>query len=176
MKQDTSTKPQPPKSLAIAVYRMVLAVFLILLAVLLVGSLYGVLRPATDEPLFRLGGHETIVRGGGPESGDFTGDGYATFSGIGRLRIPLSGEPPATVVLSVSFPYPANDVFFAEELATRVGEFRSIATGYFSGLSQDDISGFDEERAKAEILSGYNELLHLGKIETLFFTDLIILD
>jgi len=169
--------PGPNRGLK-AVYRAAVALALALVAVIAVGSLYAIARPADSAPLFRIGGPNVAAPGAAHGSGpaDFSGGGDNVFTGIGRLRIPLMGQPPATVVLSLSFPYPADDRFFAEELATRVGEFRSIAVGYFSSLRRDEIAGLNEAAAKNEILARYNALLHLGRIETLYFTDLIILD
>jgi flagellar basal body-associated protein FliL len=79
-------------------------------------------------------------------------------------------------MLSISFPYPADDRPFTEELVSRVGEFRSIATGYFASLSLEKIMELDEETAKNEILRDYNVLLRLGKIETLYFSDFMPID
>jgi flagellar basal body-associated protein FliL len=103
-----------------------------------------------------------------------TSDATSIFSGIGRLRIPLAVQPAATLVLSISFPYPAEDRPFAEELASHVGEFRSIATDYFSSLTGEKAVNPDEETAKTEILKRYNAVLRLGKIEALYFGDFMI--
>ena len=170
----TPSKQQSQHRGLLVVYRIAVTLALVLASILVVGSLYAMARPADSAPLFYLGrqtaDHET-------QRGGFTDwTNVNIFSGIGRLRIPLAGQPPATVVLSLSFPYPANDQFFAEELATRIGEFRSIAVGYFSAFSREEIARLDETRAKNEILARYNAMLHLGRIESLYFTDLVILD
>jgi flagellar basal body-associated protein FliL len=167
----------PPSKRLLILYRVAVAVILALVLVLVTGSLYAILRSPDSGPLFRIGG-----KGGGATSqngGDY-GQGTAFFSDIGRLRIPVTvaSDMPgaATLILSVSFPYPANDRPFAEEIASRTGEFRSIATGYFSGLSAEAIARMDEGTAKAEILQRYNSLLRLGKIETLYFTDFMLIE
>ena len=159
----------PPKTLAV-LYRIAVGLILALLAVLLAGSLYALTRPPGAGPLFSIGG--------GPLGRDLAGnpDAVGVFTGIGRLRIPAAGQPPATVVLSISFPYSAADRLFAEELASRIGEFRSIATEYFSSLPVERITGMDEEAAKTDILRRYNALLRLGRIETLYFSDLMIIE
>ena len=185
MKQNSGRPAKPktsePQSTGLkAVYRAVVALVFALVVALVVGSLYAVVRPADSGPLFRIGGQGASSGIGddgihGDEQGGWS-DFLNVFTGIGRLRIPLSGQPPTTVILSLSFPYPPGDVSFAEELATRVGEFRSIATDYFAAFSGTDIAGLDETTAKNEILSRYNAILRLGRIEELYFTDLIILD
>ncbi|MCL2600491.1 MAG: flagellar basal body protein FliL [Treponema sp.] len=180
MKREITPTPKPSKGL-LTVYRVAVALVLLLIGVWVAGTTFACIRSPDAEPLFRLGGQgDSVTRGnaGVIRGTDFAGAGNHAnmFSGIGRLRIPLEGQPPATVVLSLSFPYPADDLFFAEELASRIGDFRSIAEGYFSSLPRDELARLDETRAKNEILSRYNAMLRLGRIETLYFTDLIILD
>ena len=162
----------PPKGLLI-IYRIIVALILAIVVVLITGSLYALFQPPDSRPLFRIG------RGGqdGQEAAPVEADNV--FSGIGRLRIPLTAGPAATVILSISFPYPADDRPFAEELASRIGDFRSIASLYFASLPPEKIANFDEEdgeEAKAGILRRYNALLRLGRIETLYFGDLTIVD
>jgi len=151
------------------VYRVIVALILALMVVLITGSLYAVFRAPDSGPLFRIGGEQR-------REGPVPAGPVNVFSGIGRLRIPLAGESAAMIILSISFPYPAEDRAFAEELASRIGDFRSIASLYFASLSPDKISNLDEAAAKAEILERYNALLRLGRIETLYFGDLMVVD
>jgi len=154
-------------------YRVIVVFILALAVVLITGSLYAVFRSSDSGPLFRIGGDS----GGEKGRGEPVPTGPVNvFSGIGRLRIPLDGESTATVILSISFPYPAEDRPFAEELASRIGDFRSIASLYFASLSPQKVANLDEAAAKAEILERYNALLRLGQIETLYFGDLMIVD
>jgi flagellar basal body-associated protein FliL len=158
------------------VYRVFVILALALVMLLAAGSLYALFRSPNSGPLFRIGGT------GGRDRRN-TGAGAASpmalsnvFSGIGRLRIPLAGEPAAAVILSISFPYSADDRPFAEELASRIGDFRSIAAEYFASLPREKVVKLDEEAAKAVILGRYNAVLRLGKIETLYFGDLMIVE
>jgi flagellar basal body-associated protein FliL len=172
----------PPSKRLLIIYRVVVAVILALVLVLAAGSLYALIRSPDSGPLFRIGGNG----GGGAATqngGAYPGEATAVFAEIGRLRIPVtSGAGPsaapgaATVILSVSFPYPANDRPFFEELESRIGEFRSVAIEYFSGLPAENITRLDEETAKTEILKRYNSLLRLGQIETLYFTDFMLVE
>ena len=173
-----SEKTQPKGSLIL--YRCAIVLVFILVTALIAGSIYAVVRPSDSAPLFRVG-----TAGGAEPGGRMSNSGLAAhnpdgaagvFSGIGRLRIPTAGQPQATVILSISFPYPLGDRAFAEELASRIGEFRSIAAGYFASLSVEKINSLDEDAAKAEILGRYNALLRLGKIEALYFSDLMIVE
>jgi len=154
------------------IYRVLLVLLLVLAAILIAGTLYGSIRPPASGPLFRIGG--------GNRNGQNHGDETVNiFSDIGRLRIPLTdtaGNQAATVILSISFPYPGEDPLFSEELASRTGEFRSIAVEYFASLPPEQVVKLNEETAKAELLQRYNALLRLGRIETLYFGDLMIIE
>ena len=160
----------PPSRRLLILYRIVVALLLALIMTLVTGSLYALFRGPDSGPLFRIGRDGT--RGGQA----FNYGEANIFSGIGRLRIPLAGEPAAAFIFSVSFPYPADDRLFTEELASRTGDFRSIAVSYFTSLPREKVLKLDEKTAKAEILERYNALLRLGKIETLYFGDLMIVD
>jgi len=157
------------------VYRVFIALILALAVVLISGSLYALFRSPDSGPLFRIGGNS----GDGGQQGrvePVSAGAVNVFSGIGRLRIPLDGDSTATIILSISFPYPAEDRSFAEELASRIGDFRSIATLYFASLPPEKVTNFDEAAAKAELLDRYNALLRLGRIETLYFGDFMVVD
>jgi len=159
-------------------YRVVVVIMLLLVTILIMGSLYGLLRSRDSGPLFRIGG-----KGGGSvqdsaalREGVREGDNpYNVFSGIGKLRI-QNTDKPAVIIISISFPYKAEDRPFTEELASNISGFRSIATNYFANLPKDKLAKLDEEQAKADILKQYNALLRLGRIEQLFFGDLMIVD
>jgi flagellar basal body-associated protein FliL len=159
----------PPSRGFLIVYRLIVVLILALVVALAAGSLYALIRPADAKPLFRIGREKHAAPAPQPST-------VNVFSGIGRLRIPMSGNPASTIILSISFPYSADDRAFAEELASRVGDFRSIASLYFASLPPENITSLNEEAAKAEILSRYNALLRLGKIETLYFGDLMIIE
>jgi flagellar basal body-associated protein FliL len=173
----------------IIIYRIIVALLLLLVALLIAGSLYALLRSKDSGPLFHIGGGG---RDGIPDGIVVSGGASANnvFSGIGTLRIQNTGksqasenagtenaaQEPAVIIISISFPYKADDRPFTEELASNLGKFRSIATNYFANLPRDSLSRLDEEQAKAEILRQYNALLRLGRIETLYFGDLMVME
>jgi flagellar basal body-associated protein FliL len=156
-----------PRGLLI-VYRVGIALMIALILVLMIGSLYALFRPSNSGPLFRMGGAYSGVSEDNPYGA------VNIFAGIGRLRIPLHGNEAATVVISISFPYPADDRAFSEELATHTGDFRSLATQYFGSLPAEKMIKLNESAAKTALLEQYNALLHLGKIETLYFGDYMV--
>jgi len=139
-----------------------------LIALLITGTVYGLVRSPEAGPLFTLG------KSGEAAAADPQLDDIRVFSGIGRLRIPVANS--SILILSIAFPYQAGDTAFTEELAGKTGELKTIATDYFSALPADKITQIDEEAAKAEILRRYNAALRLGRIEALYFSDMMILD
>ncbi|GHT68035.1 hypothetical protein FACS1894110_14680 [Spirochaetia bacterium] len=102
--------------------------------------------------------------------------GMAMFTGLGRLRIAVNNGENAAALISITFPYPGADRDFTEELVTKAPEFRSIAAAYFAALSAEELRNLDEAAAKAELLRRFNAELLLGKIEVLYFNDLMILE
>jgi flagellar basal body-associated protein FliL len=160
------------KSLAIA-YRATFVLLLSLVLLIIVGSLYAILRPPESGPLVRLGG--SAGRGGSTQ-GESGGTEEAVFSGIGRLRIPLAGEGVSLMIVSVAFPYPANDRAFTEELASKISNLKTLTTEYFSSLPVGTATNMNEETAKAELLKRYNAILRLGKIKALYFSDLVFIE
>jgi flagellar basal body-associated protein FliL len=97
------------------------------------------------------------------------------FAGIGRIRT-VTAPPEAAVVLSVAFPYASADRVFSEELAARVGDLRNTTAEYFAALSPAELQRKGEEAVKAELLDRYNRMLRLGRIETLYFNDYLIIE
>jgi flagellar basal body-associated protein FliL len=163
------------------ILRIIILVLLLIAAamivLLIIGTIYGIAR-SSDEPVIRFGrttGAEQAARMPSGTNGAMQGIAdIRVFSGLGRLRIPLSNS--SIMILSVAFPYYANDLAFTEELAAKIDEFRSIASDYFSSLPAEKLADIDEEAAKNEILRQYNAILRLGRIEALYFSDMIILD
>ena len=166
---------------------IILAILAGCMALLLcAGTVYGLLRNPRSGPLFSLGvpeaalpAPESAVRGRTPsEAWGMDAEGRyqdGVFTGIGRLRISLEPQP-AAAVLSVVFPYTAEDRAFFEELAARLPELRQITGDYFKGFSADELRRADEASLKSGILARYNQLLRLGKIEAIYFNDFVILD
>lgn len=149
-------------------YIVLLSVAASLVLLLIIGTVVGLARSPSSPPIVKFGKDKTpptVLL----ESGDIR-----VFSGIGRLRIPLADS--STMILSISFPYMADDTVFTEELAAKIGEFKELATDYFTSLPKEKLKPLDEDAAKAEILSRFNANLRLGRIEALYFNDLMILD
>jgi flagellar basal body-associated protein FliL len=138
-----------------------------LIGLLVIGTIFGIARSDDAKPIVHLGKQT------GTGTSQTYNDDIRVFSGLGRLRIPLFNS--STLVLSIAFPYHHNDIAFTEELAVKINEFKAIATDYFSSFPPDIASQIDEETAKTEIIRRYNEILRLGRIEALYFSDMMVL-
>jgi flagellar protein FliL len=160
---------KPKSKPARILYTGLLSLAGVLILLLIIGTIIGVVRSSGSKPLFRLGKPT-----GAPTKTTALDDDIRVFSGLGRLRIPLSNS--STLILLITFPYPAHDTAFTEELAAKIGEFRSLAADYFSALPADKIAHLDEDAAKKEILARYNAILRLGQIRTIYFSGMNVID
>ena len=161
-------KPAPARG-QLAAYRVLGILFLVLAALLIAGTIYAFARSPGAGPVFRLGKSVVTEQAIGKMN-----DTVSVFAGIGRLRIPLSNS--STLILSIAFPYSPDDRVFSEELAARIGDFRAAAIDYFSSLPADQLVNLDEGAAKTEILRRYNASLRLGRIEALYFSDMLVIE
>jgi flagellar basal body-associated protein FliL len=144
------------------VYRILLIIILLILTILLGGTLYALIvreEPDAPPPVSAPAGAETAV-----------------FTGLGRLRFPAAGPEGGTVVLSVAFPYYPGDRPFSEELASRVRDLRELTIAYLGSLSAAELADAGEALIKQELLSRYNAAFRLGRIETLYFDDFMIIE
>ena len=150
------------------VYTALLSTAALIFALILIGTITAMVRPDNSKPILKIGGTQGRIKGA-----DQTDD-IRVFSGLGRLRITLSNS--SVLLLSIAFPYSASDVTFSEELAAKIGDLKAIATGYFSALPEESIIHIDEETAKQEIIRRFNSNLRLGRIEALYFSDMLVID
>jgi len=156
----------PTKKIPRIIYLALLIIAGVLIVLLLIGTIVGLIRSRNAEPV--------LVIGGSSGTGSVKDDDIRVYSGLERLRIPLSNS--SILLLSVAFPYSASDIPFTEELAAKINDFKTITTEYFSSLSVENANQIDEEAAKKEILRRFNALLRLGRIDSLYFSDMNILE
>jgi len=150
------------------VYIVLLSLAGALIVLIFIGTVVGLARSKDSEPLIKIGGSSRTNQTGSQA------DDIRIFSGLGQLRIPLANS--STLLLTIAFPYSAGDITFTEELAAKIGDFRAIAISYFSALPAESITQIDEETAKQEILRRYNNNLRLGRIRTIYFSDMMVID
>jgi flagellar basal body-associated protein FliL len=100
----------------------------------------------------------------------------STFTGLGTIRALTGDSPPATVILSIAFPYSPEDRAFAEELAARIAGFRDLTREYFASLSGPELRSAGEAELKEGLLKKFNGILTLGRIGELYFYDYLVID
>jgi len=131
--------------------------------IIIFGTIYGVFFNTTPLSSTQIGGQQKSDRQG------------QTFTGIGQLRVTTADPQPGMVILFVLFTYYPDDKAFSEELALRVREFRDIIVSYIGSFSIIDLQSQGEELIKTELLRQFNAILRLGQIETLYFSDFLII-
>jgi len=144
-----------------SLYRGLLICLLLLGLIIIGGTIYWAFfyeKPPSDEQINVL-----------PETGG------QTFTGIGRIRIPTADPQPGMVILFVSFIYNPEDKVFSEELVLKIRDFREIIIDYIGSFTVEDLQKQEEENIKLELLRRFNALLRLGQIETLYFSDFMII-
>ena len=159
----------PDEKIPRIVYITLLFIAGALIVILIMGTIFGLVLSREIGPILRFGDQVTTERSLISSSEDIR-----IFSGLGRLRIPLGNS--SVMVISISFPYPADDIAFSEELAARINDFKTMAISYFSSLPEEALIQINEDAAKNEILRQYNNSLRLGRIETLYFSEMNIID
>ena len=97
------------------------------------------------------------------------------FTGIGRIRVPTADPQPGVAIIFVSFVFDPDDRAFSEELALKVKDLRDTISDYIGSFSIAELHNRDEEQIKTELIRRFNAILRLGRIETLFFIDFMII-
>lgn len=103
-------------------------------------------------------------------------DGRAMFSDIGALRARTADREPATIVVEPAFPYDAADIAFREELVQKSRMMRAVILEWFASRSLSDIRELGEESVKAALIGELNGCLVLGKLDSVYFEEYMILD
>lgn len=159
--KQSAGRPSPIQAL---VYHALWVIVFALFAVLLAGTVYGLIKRAGK------GGAEGAA-GEAEAAAAETQEGI--FSGIGTIRVSTAGDEPAVLVVSVEFPYNKNDRPFAEELVSRIGDFKAEASNFLGGFTAEELRNSDISAINKELLGRYNALLRLGQIKELYFLDFI---
>ncbi|MHC6202308.1 flagellar basal body-associated FliL family protein [Breznakiellaceae bacterium SP9] len=159
------------------IYQFLLLTLIILVLCIAGGTIYvwlDGLNASAEKAAVTGGSTQPQIKALSPEK-PFTTDWDQTFNGIGRIRAACADQNSA-VVLSIRFPYSAEDKDFLEELSLRVGTFRNITADYFGVMSKAELTGKTEAQIKSDLLQRFNAILRLGQIQQLFFSDFIILE
>jgi len=167
-----------PSRAAALVHRALAAVAAALALAIAAGTVFALAGGA--RPASRTAADPRAVASGLPPppaaASGRTGENAAYFTGIGKIRAASGGKRPATVVVSVAFPYDRGDAAFAEELASKTSAFRELTRDFFESLSAEELRGKPESELKEALAARYNAALRLGKIGTLYFNDYLVID
>jgi flagellar basal body-associated protein FliL len=165
----------PYAEFLVVLYHTLLVIVMVLVLFLGGVTIYAlVFRESGARPWYTIPGTPALPHTKPETYSEQTED--SMFTGIGRLRTVTADDPPVTVVISLAFPYSPEDWAFAEELASKVPDFRDAAKGYFSAHTAKELRQENEGFIKTEILRRYNDMLQLGKIKTLYFNDFMLID
>ena len=152
---------------SILIYRGLVGLVLALVLILLVGTIVGLItrssRPSASE---------------GPDTSGISSDptpGVNIFTGLGQLRIPTADTQSETVILFISFVFDPDDRAFSEELTLRIRELREITANYIGSFPAAELRNMSEDLLKSELLRRFNAVLRLGRIETLFLIDFMVI-
>jgi len=152
-----------PSKIIFFLYRCLLICLAVVVFLLIAGTLYRIFFYSSPSKYERT---EVLRK---------IGEGQ-TFTGIGQIRVPTADPQPGMVIILVSFVYYPDDKAFAEELALRTVDFRDIIKKYISSHSISELKKLDDENIKTELLRQFNSIIKLGQIETLYFSDFMIIE
>jgi flagellar basal body-associated protein FliL len=146
------------------VYRSLIILFIVFGVIIIGGTIYGIFFRA-NPPDHKPNKQIDVLRQ--------SGEGQI-FTAIGRIRVSTADPQPGMVILFVSFVYYPGDKAFSEELTLRIRDFRDIVMKYIGSFSTAELQIQGEESIKAELLRRFNAILRLGQIETLYFSDFMV--
>lgn len=107
-------------------------------------------------------------------------DSVVSYYELGKIRIMTADSTEnATGTLLVISPwlaYPAGDTVFYEEIARKKGSIKGILQTYFSERTKNELLEETEILIEEKLKQQINEVLSLGKISDIYFTDYIFLE
>lgn len=134
---------------------------------ILLGTAYGLLSGSRGKKLAR----EAEAALAAPAAAE----GEAVFKGLGTIRAATRDEPKAVVVATLSFPYPASERAFREELIKKAPALKAAAIAYLSRRSAAELHPAYEGAVKAGLRDAFNELLSLGKVGEIWLSDFAVI-
>lgn len=104
---------------------------------------------------------------------------YYKLETIRVITAPDSTKDDATGTVLVVTPwlaYPAGDTVFYEELARKRGVAKGLFQGYFAARTKNQLLEETEVHIEEQLKEQINQILSLGKISDIYFTDYIFLE
>jgi flagellar basal body-associated protein FliL len=142
-----------------------LAVILgVIVLVLVAGSVYGLASGTRAKKLAREAGMAALPAGSN------------VFTAIGTIRASTKDSPPSVVVATISFPYPADDPAFAEELEKKTDALKAAALAWFQERTAADLVPAYSGAVKTGLRDSFNALLSLGKVDEIWLSDFSVIE
>ncbi len=140
--------------------RILAAIAVLLLLVIAAGTIWGLASGSRARVLAR---QESKLAAG------------SDIFDLGQIRAASSDPRKAVIAARISFPYPAGDIRFKEELDKKAPALRAAAVDFLSSKRAADLAPASEGAVKAGLLGAFNALLSLGKLEELWLSDFAVL-
>jgi len=158
-----STEKRPLQILLI-IYRSLIIFLLLLGVVLILGTIYASLLRKNPSGSLRTSTSQKVAAEG------------QTFTGLGPVRVSTADPQPGMAILVVSFMFYPTDRAFSEELTLRVKDLRQIIREYLGSFSVSELRTLSEDILKTELLNRFNNILRLGQIENLYFSEFMVVE
>jgi flagellar basal body-associated protein FliL len=104
----------------------------------------------------------------------------ASFTGIGRLRIPLASadgtDSGAVLIIRPVLPYNKKDAEFGAEIQGKTDVFKRIIGQFYSGAAMRSPQVADSNVAKEQLLPLLNAQLRLGRIKEIYFEEFMVIE
>jgi len=147
-----------------AVEKTLVIVLGVIILVLVAGSIYGLASGTRAKKLAREAGMAALPAGSN------------VFTAIGTIRASTRDSPPSVVVATISFPYPADDPAFAEELEKKTSALKTAAMSWFSERKAADLVPAYSGSVKTGLRDSFNALLSLGKVDEIWLSDFSVIE
>ncbi len=159
----------------ITLNKILILVIAILFLILISGTTVGIINKHSQKP------EVLIAKGKAINLNEPLDTEQISFFDLGTIRLitkpdsKIENNQGSAMVLTPWIAYTKGDTVFFEEISRKSGIIKSIFQKFFTEHTQNEILSIGEENFKYEILQEINEILSLGKITDIYFTDFIFL-
>lgn len=155
--------------------KILITIIALLFLVLISGTTAGLINRHNQKPGVLIAHGKAINLNEPTNTEEFTYFDLGTIRLITKPDENIKDDSGSAMVLTPWIAYPKNDTVFFEELSRKTGLIKSVFQIFFTEHTQKEILSFGEEAIKNELLSEINNILNLGKISDIYFTDYIFL-
>lgn len=159
----------------ITLNQVLLGIIALLILILSIGTTIGLINRRNQKPEVLIAQGKAINLAAPADTE------ISTYYDLGTIRIvthpdsSVADDSGAAMVLTPWIAYAEGDTVFFEELSRKTGIIKGVFTQFFTSHTQKEILSFGEEKIKNQLITEINELLSLGKVTDLYFTDFLFL-